>query len=160
MATIKELFGTAAQAITITLDALANTSATVGRQSTAVDNTVNLYTDALVQLTLVSASASVSTTGTVEVYAYGSVDGGASYDDGVTGVDGASTLTSPANMVRIGTVNVVAASTTYKSRLMSVAVAFGGVLPAKWGIVVLNKSGAALGTGCAAQYQGMLLQAA
>ena len=159
MADIKEKFGTAGQTITITLDALANTTTTVGRQSTAVDNTTNLFTDALVQVSVVSASSGVSATGTVEVYAYGTVDGGATYADGMTGTDGAATLTSPPNLVRLGTINVVAASTTYR-RALPVAAAFGGVLPAKWGIVVLNKSGAALGTGCSAQYQGILMQSA
>lgn len=158
MATIKEQYGTAAQAITITLDGLANTSSTVGRQSTAIDNTSNLFTDVLIQVAVVSASSGVSTTGTVEVYAYGSVDGGTTFGDGMAGTDGAATLTSPPNLTRLGTLNVVAASTTYRSKLMSLAAAFGGVVPAKWGIAVLNKSGAALGTGCSAQYQGMTLQ--
>lgn len=159
MADIKEKFGTSAQAITITLDSLATTTTNVGRGSTVIDNSTNLYTDALVQVTVVSNATSSSATGTVEVYAYGTVDGGTSYSDGATGTDGAITLTVPPNMVRLGTINVVATATTYKSKLMSVAASFGGILPEKWGIVVLNKSGYALGTGCSAQYQGILMQA-
>ena len=160
MTVTKTQYGTAAQALTITLDALANTSGSTGRQSAVVDNAAAAFLDALVQVSIVSGASGVSGTGTVEVYAYGSVDDGTSYSDGLTGSDAAATLTSPPNLVRLGTINVVAAATTYRSKLMSVAAAFGGILPAKWGIAVLNKSGAALGTGCSAQYQGVTLQTA
>lgn len=157
MADIKTRYGTAAQALTITLNGLENAS---GRQSDAVDNTTTAFLDVLVQLALTSGSSGVSGTGTVEVYAYGAVDGGTGYSEGMTGTDGAATLTSPPNLTRLGAVNVVAAATSYRSRLMSVAAAFGGVMPAKWGLVVINKSGAALGTDCAARFQGVTLQTA
>ena len=53
MANIKVAYGTEAQAITCSLApgsvGLAN-SATVGRESTAIDNTSNLFLDALVQV--------------------------------------------------------------------------------------------------------------
>jgi hypothetical protein len=42
---------------------------------------------------------------------------------------------------------------------MSVAQAFGGSLPTKWGIVIVNRSNVALDTtGNSAAYQGVLLQ--
>ena len=157
MASVQQSYGSNVS-ITITLDALANTTVYAGQQSTAISNLSSLYLDALVQLTIVSASSGVSTTGTVDVYAYGSTNGGTTYTDTVTGVDGAITLTSPPNVVKLGTINVVAVSTTYHSKLFSVAQAFGGTLPANWGIIVLNKSGAALGTGCSATYQGLSVQ--
>lgn len=141
MTSTKEAFGSNNQSITCSLASLASASA---RQSTAVDNTSNLYLDALVSLKVKSGASGVSSSGYVAVYAYGTVDGGATYSDGATGTDGAITLTSPPNMRLIGIINVVANATTYYGGPMSVAAAFGGTLPDHWGIVVSNQSGAAL----------------
>jgi len=153
---IKSKYGTSNQSITCTITSLANNGQ---RQSTAIDNTSNLFLDALVFITVKSAGASTSATGFVNVYAYGTSDGGSNYSDGASGTDGSITLTVPPNMRLIGTVNVVANSTTYKLGPMSVAAAFGGVLPDHWGIVVENKSGATLDASVgAAIYQGVLQQ--
>ena len=138
---INTKYGTQGQAITITLASLANNGQ---RQSTVVDNTSDLFLDAGVVLKVKSGAASTSATGTVNIYAYGTVDNGTTYTDGATGADGAITLTSPPNMKLIGVVNVVANAVTYIAGPFSVAAAFGGVLPAKWGIVVENKSGGTL----------------
>lgn len=141
MSTIKPLYGSNGQAITCTLASLANAAA---RASTAVDNTGSLYLDALVQITVKSGASSVSSTGVVNIYAYGTADGGTTYAEGITGTDAGITLTSPPNLLLIGSINVVANATTYKSEPFSVAAAFGGVLPDHWGIVIENQSGAAL----------------
>ncbi len=153
MSSILEAFGTSNQAITCTFTSLANNGQ---RQSTVIDNSSNLFLDALVVVTVKSAAASTSSTGYVNIYAYGTVDGGTSYTDGATGTDGTITLTAPPNMRLIGVISVVANSTTYIGGPFSVAAAFGGILPQKWGIVVENKSAATLdaSTG-AAKYQGM-----
>lgn len=129
------------QSITITLASLGNNSQ---RQSTAIDNTTNKDLDAMVVLKVKSAAASTSATGYVNIYVYGSADGGTTYGEGLAGTDGAATLTSPPNLFLLGSINVVANATTYISNPMSVAQAFGGVLPDHWGIVVENKTGAAL----------------
>lgn len=158
MADVKQKFGTANQTLTITIASLANNSA---RESTEVDNTTNLFLDALVSIKVRSAAASTSATGAVLVYAYGSVDGGTVHTENATGVDAAITLTSPTNLRLIGVINVVANSTTYYGGPFSVASAFGGTLPAYWGIVLENRSGATLdGTGGnhSATYQGVLAQ--
>lgn len=138
---IKAKFGTSNQALTLTIASLANNSA---RQSTAVDNSSNVALDALVQLKIKSAASSTSSTGVVNVYAFGTADGGSTYTEGAGASDAAITLTSPTNLRLIGTINVVANSTTYYGGPLSVAAAFGGVLPEKWGIVIENKTGAAL----------------
>lgn len=151
-ATSKPLYGTSGQAITITLDSLANSAA---RQSTAVDNTTTLYEDALVEFSIVSGASGVSATGWVDVYAYGTANGGTTYSGPATGTDGAITLLAPPNLVYIGRINVVANSTTYNGKLITIAKAFGGILPAKWGIVTVNNTGAAFGTGCSAWFQGV-----
>lgn len=141
MSTVKLLYGSNAQALTITLASLANAAA---RASTAIDNTSNLFEDILFQLTVKSAASSVSTTGFVNVYATGTTDGGTTYGEGATGTDGAVTLTSPPNVRLIGSINVVANATTYKMTPMSIAKAFDGALPDHVVIIVQNQSGAAL----------------
>lgn len=152
---IKAKFGSSGVAITCTFTSLANNGQ---RQSDAVDNTSNLYLDALVGIVVKTAASSTSASGFVAVYAYGTADGGTDYSDGASGSDGSITLTVPPNMRLIGVLNCVANSTTYKG-LFSVAAAFGGVLPAKWGIVVENKTGATLDASVGSSYyQGIQQQ--
>ncbi len=133
-------YGTNNQAITCTFTSLANNGQ---RQSTVVA-TGNNAIDAMVFVTVKTNASGTSSTGFVNVYAYGSVDGGSNYSDGATGSDGTITLTGPANMRLIGTVNAVANATTYKAGPFAVSLAFGGVLPDHWGIVIENKTGATL----------------
>lgn len=141
MSDIKTQYGTQGQTITITLASLTSTSA---RASTVVDNTGTLFLDALVQIAIKSGASGTATTGYVNVYAYGTSNNGTTYGEGATGTDAGITLTSPTNLRLIGRLNVVANSVTYDSNPMSVAAAFGGVLPAKWGIVIENQSGGTL----------------
>lgn len=158
MATIKEQFDTSNQTITCTIASLANNGQ---RGSTAVDNSSKLYLDALVQIKAKSGSSGTLATGCLNIYAYGTADGGTDYSDGVSGTDGGVTLTSPPNVRLIGTLNMVANATQYVSHPFSVAAAFGGILPDHWGIIVENKTGATLdasGSGC--WYQGLWNQAA
>ena len=159
MATIKTSYGTNNQTITCTVASLTSTSV---RSSAAIDNTTNLYLDAVVQVQIKTAAAATSTSGIINVYAYGTTDGGTTYPEGA-GADGLITLTVPTNLILIGQLNCVANSTTYKSNPMSVAVAFGGVLPALWGIVIENLTGATLdaaGGNHKTIYQGILATSA
>jgi hypothetical protein len=114
MTTTKLLFGTSNQTITVALASLTNSSA---RASTAVDNSTNLFLDALVQLKVKTGASGTTATGTVNVYAYGTANGGTNYTDGATGTDAAITLTNPPNAVLIGTINCVAVATTYISNV-------------------------------------------
>jgi hypothetical protein len=160
---ITEKLGTAALALTCSLapggTGLANNGA---RESTAIDNSSDLFQDVLVQLKIKSGASGVSSSGVVNVYAYGTVDPATpTYADNCTGTDASVTLVVPPNLRVIGQLNVVANATTYKSMPMSVAAAFGGVMPTKWGIVIENKSGAALDTteaNHAKLYQGIFSQ--
>lgn len=150
--TVQVKYGTQNQAITITLTSLANAAQ---RQSTVIDNTSNLYEDAFVMVIAKTGSSSTTSTGRLYVYAYGTSDG-THYTDGASGTDGSITLTSPPNMPLIGVLNAVANSTTYNGGPFSVAQAFGGTLPEKWGIVVDNECGSTLdGTTASANYQGI-----
>lgn len=139
MSAIKPSYAGAAS-IPITLTSLANNAC---RQSTVVDNTSNLYDDALVSVTVKTAGSGLGTTPTVTVFVY-AVGDGAAYPDGVAGTDGAYTLVSPTNLIFAKILNVPSASTSYVSEPFSVAALFGGSLPSKWGIVVQNTSGNAL----------------
>jgi len=140
MADLKQAFG-ASTAITITLASLASASA---RQSAVVDNASNLFLDVMVNLSVKLASGSPGGERTVYVYVYGSEDG-TSYTDNATGSDAAITMRSPTNLRPLGIINTPdSGALTYKSGPMSVAAAFGGVIPRKWGIVVVNNTGLAL----------------
>ena len=132
----------AAAAITITLVNLAN-SATAARASTVVDNSTTLYDDAFVSLTVKPLTGTPAASAAVYVYLYALSDGG-NYTDGATGTDGAFTLLAPPNVVLARVIPItVSAGTTFSSPF-SVALCFGGTMPQRWGIAVLNSSGFAL----------------
>ena len=154
MPTFKQLYATWAT-ITITANSLANAAA---RQGTAVDNTTNLYLDALVGVTLSTASGTLGANPVVEVWAYASTDSTPHYTDGATGSDAAFTMPSVPNMVLLGVVNIAASATATYSRPFSIASAFGS-MPDHWGVVLNNKTGLALGaSGNSAQYAGIQTQ--
>jgi hypothetical protein len=154
VSTVSTLYGSSGQSITITLNSLANGSF---RQSTVISNTTNLYLDVLLQFKVKTGASGVSTTGVVRCYLYASADGGSDYTDGASGSDGSFTPTSPPNQRVVMALNCVANATVYTSDLISVAAAYGGVLPAEWGIVIENETGAALDSsaGGTAWYQGI-----
>lgn len=156
MSTIKALYGTNNQSITCTITSLTNTSL---RQSTAVDNTSNLFLDALVTVKVKSGGSGTTSTGYVAVYAYGTTDGGTSYDAGCTGSDASfSPSITPVNLAIIGIINLNANSSTVQ-RTFSVATSFGGQLPQKWGVVVDNESGGTLDASVGSVwYQGIQAQ--
>lgn len=153
MGDIQTDYGTAGQAITITLAGLA-ASATVGRESTVIDNTVDRFLDVLVQVKV--EVGVVLAPKQILVFAYASVDG-TGYTELATGVDAGYTRRDPTSLVFLGAIPVPTASVIYKSRPFSLAQAFGA-MPAKWGIVVFNDSGVALSADAgdnAAVYQGI-----
>lgn len=137
MATIKENL-TAAAAITITLGSLGSNS---WRQSVFVDNSANLFLDALIELVVKTGATGA---GTVDLWAYASIDGGATYSDGASGLDAAFTPTANPNLVFIGSIQTPTATTSYTSRIFSLAQAFGGSIPQRWGLAVKNTNGSAL----------------
>jgi hypothetical protein len=149
MGDIKQAFANTAN-FTITLHELAS-SATAGRGSTAIDNSSNLYLDALVTLTVKTANAAMANDKAVYLYAYGSEDG-TNYEDAFGGSDAAHT---PLNLKLIGVLDCQTQNVTYRG-VFSVAQAFGGILPRKWGIVVRNYTGQALAADVnAASYSGV-----
>lgn len=140
MANIKIEYGTST-AMTITLASLASGSA---RQSTAVDNTSNKFEDAMVVADIKLATGTPAGDQCLYFFAFASEDG-TNYTDNAGGTDAAITLRVPSNLRPLGVTYVpTSGGLTYKSAPMSVAAAFGGILPRKWGIVVYNQSGVAL----------------
>jgi hypothetical protein len=158
--TFRPKYGTSNQSITITLASL-GASATVGRASTAVDNSSNLFDDVLVSVLV--ESGTVSGNKQALVYVYGTADGGTTYTEGITGADAGFTRNDPTNLRLLGVIPMPTNATVYKSGPFSVAAAFGGVLPDHWGIAVFNDSGAALSATAGnnkAFYQGVQVEGA
>lgn len=137
------LYGTNNQSLTITLTSLASTAA---RASTAVNNTSTLYQDVYLFVTINTAAAAVSATGYVNVYGYGSVNNGTTYPEGITGTDAGVTLTSPPNLVLLAQLNANTNGATKTFGPFSFCRNYGlDRLPAYWGIVITNQTGAAFG---------------
>ena len=71
-----------------------------------------------------------------------------SYTNPASGTEGAITLaditTNAQNLRLLGTIPYTTADEVAESAIFSVAAAFGGILPPKWGLVIMNHSGAAL----------------
>lgn len=141
----------ASTAMTVTnLHSLAS-SATAGWGSAEVDNTSDLYFDAHVTVVLDPANTTPANSKAFFVYAYGGVDTGmgttGATSGGSAGSEGALTFpditTGPNNLRLIGTIHYVVADVA-QEKTFSVAKAFGGVLPAYWGVALVNHSGAAL----------------
>lgn len=156
MADIKTKYAGSAD-ITITLASLADDSK---RESTKISNAANLYLDALVQLK-VKTGSSVSGDKAVYVYAYGTSESTLGYSGDASGTDAAYTGVIE-NTKLIGVISAPSASSTYVSDVMSIANAFGGKLPSEWGIIVHNRTGAAMdGTesSFAKKYAGVLAEA-
>lgn len=118
-------------------------SQTVGWQSDFVENSVNLYIDALVQVVLDFANTAPANDKCAYVYAYAALS--CAYTNPCSGAEGCITITNPSTMKLIGILPYNTADEAVESSLFSVAQAFGGILPTKWGVVVINFSGAAVG---------------
>ena len=131
--------------ITATLASLAS-SATAGRGSVAIDNTVSQFDDAMVTIAVKTNSGTLANDKACYVYVYGSEDGvnyNASSAEAV-GTDVAVTLDSPTNLRGPVVISCPASSVTYKQTIGSIAAFFGGIMPRKWGIVLQNYTGQAL----------------
>ena len=110
--------------------------------------TANVF-DTQVRVTVTVGTITPSATTVVNVYAYGAVDsvwpGGSATAEVIDGTDDALTTAALGNGLRfLGQLLAHTASIAHTSEPLSVAAAFGGVVPAKWGIAIQNQTGAAL----------------
>lgn len=136
----------AVQSMTVTnLNSLAS-SATAGWQSAVVDNTTNLYEDALLQVIIDFANTAPANSKACYIFGYAGLE--TTYTNPASGTQGSITLldvtTNAQAMPLIGVLPYTTADEVAESRVMSVAAAFGGVLPPKWGVVIINHTGAAI----------------
>lgn len=134
----------AAATLTHSLASLASdTNLVAGRASTAVDNTTVDAIDCLVG-GKVTTGTSPTADRQIEVWAYGSYDG-TSFSGGATGSD--ANLT-PQNKTLLKLLTVIPTSNvsnkTYTWGPISIAQAFGGVVPPEWGIFIVHNTGVAL----------------
>lgn len=126
--------------ITISLASLGNNAA---RESAFIDNSSNLYLDAMVQLSIALQAGTPSNDQLINVWFYGS-ENGSNYTDNATGSNAAITLRNPTNLRGPFIISTpTAGGLTYRAVIGSVAAYFGGVLPRRWGIVVENRTGIA-----------------
>ena len=148
--TIKPTYGASAAITSTNLQSLANDSTNLlaGWMSAVIDNTSNLSIDELISLIL-KAGTSPTAGNSIEVWAWSVLDDTPTYPDTITGSEGTVTLTS-ANVKAAGAFKLAAVITVdaTSSRLyhvvFSLAQIFGGQMPRKWGLLVINGSGVAL----------------
>jgi hypothetical protein len=147
MADIKVAYGTASD-LTITLASLASdTNLLTGRESAVIDNTSTLALDYLVS-GKVTAGTSPTASRSIEVWAVGSWDG-TNWPDVFDGTESAETITSAD--IKASICRLVAAMATantsdrvYHFGPVSLAAAFGGVVPPKVVLFVVHNTGVAL----------------
>lgn len=156
MAEIKVAY---AASVALTWTAAIASSTTAARECTAVDNTTTLYDDVRVMISIVFPNSAPANDKTVYVYAAG-YDSTLGYggSPALTGTDAAITLdadftTNPPAMRLAGAFWQVQ-NKTRTFEIPSMATVFGGVLPPKWGLVLVNYSGQTLTT-VTARYVGI-----
>jgi len=149
-ASVKQAVGTAT-AFTKTNANLA-TSATAGWMSNAIDNTTNLYLDAIVGIELAAVNTAPANSKAIFLYAYGLVNSaGTAYtsagDGTPSGSEGTLTFADvTANSIPMPILGVVPYPVQNKAingGPFSVRRALG-VLPPKWGVAMINHSGMTL----------------
>ena len=147
--------------ITITLTSLAS-SATAGRQSTAMTFTSTKPTDVLFTIAVSTNASTPAATKACCVYFAISEDGtNYNHDDAAVGASDAAYTTNPAsNLNGPGVISCPTASKTYR-KVFSLATFTGGVMPRSAVVVVCNDTNNALGTtAVASSYTEMQPQAA
>jgi hypothetical protein len=162
---IKGKYGSNNQALIWTLASLA-ASATVGRECTAIDNSVSVFLDILFALWFETGTTAGNKQ--VLVYAAGSADGGTTYGAGtnaLTGSDAAYTRDDPpaaASLVGPLVYGNCITSKVHKSSARSLGALFGGVLPDHISLSLYNDTGSAALSATAGNnkgyYQGVLSQ--
>jgi hypothetical protein len=147
MADVKAKYATASD-LTITLASLASdTNLLAGQESGAFDNSSNLYLDCLVS-GKITTGTSPTTGKSIQVWAVGSWDG-TSWPDVFDGTDSAETITSANHKNSIcrfiaEMATDATSDRTYHFGPVSIAAAFGGVMPVKWILFVVHNTAVAL----------------
>lgn len=138
MSTVKSSYATIA-AFTLTLASLASSTSGVGRQSTLVDNTTNLYLAAQISLRL-KMGTSPTANSLIYVYLIRSNNDTPIIDDEGGASDAGITIV---NAVPLGTILCSASTTGAFYDGFFDTQALGIDLGPKWGIAVVNSTGVA-----------------
>jgi len=147
------------QSMTVTnLHSLAS-STTAGWQSAVVDNTSNLFLDAMVMVVLDFTSGAPGSSRAAFLWAYGGIESGV-YTNPVSGSEGSLTLVdvtaNPQCLKLVGTIPYTTSDEIAEAGPFSVAAGFGGILPPFWGLALINHSGVALhSSGNTVKYRGI-----
>ena len=140
MAAQTTTYGTRA-ALTITLASLANAAY---RESTEVDNSSDKAVDGVLHGVVTLGTTPTNNT-SITIYVSGS-DGTTTRPGNLTGTD--STITPSGEQTQFEIARIIATDNTnnhaYEWYVGSIAALFGGVMPKKFSVIVLNSSGAAL----------------
>jgi hypothetical protein len=143
----------------LTWTAAIASSTTAARECTAVDNTTTLYDDVRVMISIQFPNSAPANDKTVYIYAAG-YDSTLGYggSPALTGTDAAITLdaafTTDPPAMRLAASCWMVQNKTRVFEIPSLASVFGGVLPPKWGLVLVNYSGQTL-TAVSARYVGI-----
>ena len=147
MADVKANYPAASDA-TITLASLASdTNLLAGRESTELDNSSNLYLDYLIS-GKITTGTSPTTARSIQVFAVGSWDG-TTWPDVFDGTDSTETITSANHKNSICRFIAEMATDATSDRVyhfgpVSLASAFGGVMPVKVVFFVVHNTAVAL----------------
>lgn len=140
---IKLAYG-ASSALTITLASLAtDANLLTGRESTAVDNTANLYLDYLLA-GKITVGTSPTTAKEIRVYVAGLMED-ATYPDVLDGTDSAETISGVGtrdSALKLAAVipTIATSDLTYYFGPISIASLFGGVTPKKFVVFVTHNT--------------------
>lgn len=140
MATVKDLFASILS-FTITLASLANSAVGVGRQSTLIDNTTNLYTSALVSVKITTGTSPIGNS-PLYVYLIRSDNNGTPIEDDGAGASDAAWTANNAQL--LGVLNTKASPSTGDVLTGVFDTKALGSLGPKWGIGIVNNTGVAL----------------
>ena len=131
-----------------------------GRQSASVDNeTTDKYNDILIGGSFTGPSSGAAA-GRIEIWAYGSYDGGTDFTSDCTGTDGNLTLVEATKFLLKGPVWVITTnSEVYKWGPVALSPAFEGLIPSDWGLWGVHNAGGAL-TASTTEWQGVKIDIA
>lgn len=125
---------------------LANSTTSVVQTEAVTTPTTNNIVDCIVRVTIKGAGT-VASPFAANVFVFGSEDGTTFPDDATATVTtGALTLSANGSNLTAKFLGQVAVPTaaSYDSQPWSIAAAFGGILPRKWGLIIQNQTGASL----------------
>lgn len=142
MTTITPGYGSAVSLACTTTALASDGNLLAGRQSAIANNTTDLAVDTILEGTI--ATSGTITAGTIELWAFASIDN-TNFTGGASSAGDANlslpTTGMKALMQKLDAISVDTTARTYVIGPYSVANAFGGTMPAYWGFFVVHNLG-------------------